>query len=452
MGRVWMPGGGGGADLDVITAGAGDVLAGRVTVDREGEPVAGTMPDRGVRVHGTDNGVNEDGIWTRIPYGYYRDGNREDSWVYRSTSEMKDTVKNAYGIASVTNFRIAQYNSRVPICIWANPGNGKMWSGVVIRCKQGGYPSSPWDGTEFCGGTVGTSVAKEIATGVWYFKYWNYVTVNAASGGRWYDGGHDAGAFDNKDVKGTMAFTSSGSWTVPEGVRSITIFAVGGGGGGGGAEYEGSGNATSGGGGGGGYTAQINISVSPGERFDFVVGAGGDRYKNGYNGTVDAQDGGSSMVYRSGAQILNVSGGGGGKGGQTLDRPYSSAIGGNGGSGGGFGSSYARTHGTERGGDGGSDGGDGKGNKNVGTFGIGIGQHSTTRFDGVLYGGGGGGSVDGIGGAGGGGNGSTSRGHITHAIAGTNGLGGGGGGGYRTLYNGYFGGNGGSGAIVFKWG
>ena len=47
MGRIWMPGGGGGADLDVITAGAGDGLAGKVTVDREGEPLVGTVKDQG---------------------------------------------------------------------------------------------------------------------------------------------------------------------------------------------------------------------------------------------------------------------------------------------------------------------------------------------------------------------------------------------------------------------
>ena len=30
MGIIWMPGGGSGADLDVITAAAGDVLKGKV--------------------------------------------------------------------------------------------------------------------------------------------------------------------------------------------------------------------------------------------------------------------------------------------------------------------------------------------------------------------------------------------------------------------------------------
>ena len=47
MGKILMPGGGGGADLDVITAGAEDVLAGKVIVDKNGEPLTGTMADQG---------------------------------------------------------------------------------------------------------------------------------------------------------------------------------------------------------------------------------------------------------------------------------------------------------------------------------------------------------------------------------------------------------------------
>lgn len=43
---IWLPGGGG-ADLDAVTAGAGDVLAGKVILDSEGEPLTGTMPERG---------------------------------------------------------------------------------------------------------------------------------------------------------------------------------------------------------------------------------------------------------------------------------------------------------------------------------------------------------------------------------------------------------------------
>lgn len=43
MGRIWIPGGGGSADLDVITAGADDVLAPKVIVGPDGEPLTGTL-------------------------------------------------------------------------------------------------------------------------------------------------------------------------------------------------------------------------------------------------------------------------------------------------------------------------------------------------------------------------------------------------------------------------
>lgn len=47
MGNVFVKPGGGGADLDVVTAAPADVLAGKVIVGADGEPAAGTMPERG---------------------------------------------------------------------------------------------------------------------------------------------------------------------------------------------------------------------------------------------------------------------------------------------------------------------------------------------------------------------------------------------------------------------
>lgn len=44
MSRIWMPGGGGGgADLDLVTAQAGDLLAGKVIIGPSGEPLTGTL-------------------------------------------------------------------------------------------------------------------------------------------------------------------------------------------------------------------------------------------------------------------------------------------------------------------------------------------------------------------------------------------------------------------------
>lgn len=66
MGKIWMPGGGGGADLDVVTAGKPDVLAGKVIVDKAGEPLNGTMSNRGA----VSQALGVNGTYT-IPEGYH---------------------------------------------------------------------------------------------------------------------------------------------------------------------------------------------------------------------------------------------------------------------------------------------------------------------------------------------------------------------------------------------
>lgn len=66
MGIVWMPGGGGGADLDAVTAGRPDILAGKVIVNKDGEPLTGTMPNRGA----ISQALNAGGSYT-IPEGYH---------------------------------------------------------------------------------------------------------------------------------------------------------------------------------------------------------------------------------------------------------------------------------------------------------------------------------------------------------------------------------------------
>ncbi len=65
-GRIWIPGGGGGADLDVVTAGAEHILTGKTIVNKEGNPLAGTMPDK----TGTALTVSTNGK-TLIPKGYH---------------------------------------------------------------------------------------------------------------------------------------------------------------------------------------------------------------------------------------------------------------------------------------------------------------------------------------------------------------------------------------------
>jgi hypothetical protein len=91
MGNIWMPGGGSGADLDVITAGAGDVLAGKVTVDKDGNPLPGTMPNRGTGYHGVGVGLNTQGLYYYIGPGYYSEGSN-NPWVYMTRAEVAATL------------------------------------------------------------------------------------------------------------------------------------------------------------------------------------------------------------------------------------------------------------------------------------------------------------------------------------------------------------------------
>ena len=136
------------------------------------------------------------------------------------------------------------------------------------------------------------------------------------------------GATVSIPVSGQLAYTTAGtySWTAPAGVTSVSVVAVGGGGGGG---YQWS----SGGGGGGGLGWKNNISVTPGQTYEVVVGAAGPYQPNA---TSSAAAGGNSYFI----SLATVSGYGGGQGGPSATS-----------SGGGRGGGYV--------GDGGGRGGDG---------------------------------------------------------------------------------------------
>ena len=59
MGKIIIPGGGNNIDLDVITAGASDILTGKVGIGPDGEPVSGKIPILSARTvtPGTSNTV-----------------------------------------------------------------------------------------------------------------------------------------------------------------------------------------------------------------------------------------------------------------------------------------------------------------------------------------------------------------------------------------------------------
>lgn len=102
---------------------------------------------------------------------------------------------------------------------------------------------------------------------------------------------------------------STGTYTIPAGVTSITVDCWGGGGGGGGVGS--SANDSRGGGGGGGACSTITFAVTPGTVFNIDIGAGGSAGSNsGGNGGT----GGTSRMYIGATIYASASGGAGGQG------------------------------------------------------------------------------------------------------------------------------------------
>ena len=460
MGRIWMPGGGGGADLDVITAGAGDVLSGKVIVDQDGNPITGTIPVK----NAIASSINCGGL-VDIPAGYYPTAGK-----VQANSLASQTAANAgagqilsgytayvngakitgsLAVQSVLSFSVAPYSSTQITFTWKNPAKG-AFSGVIIVGKTGSYPTSISDGTRWYKGSGNNTAANGISSATvsgftagtaYYFRCFSYAVKSNAE---WVHAtSYTATA---TPAKGSKVFKASGSFTVPAGVRSIDIFCVGGGGAGGsGNTSNTSSNQINGGGGGGGYTAQkLQYAVTPGTVFSIVIGAGGA----GGSATSGASGGTTSF-----GSVVSAAGGKGGR----------SQTGGSGGSGGGSSRSYKS--GAVYGGAGGSNGGNGGfAYYNSASYGTaGTGQGTTTRewgsASGTLYAGGSSSGTmrngAGVGGSGGGGKGGTLSSSDTgvSASSGTANTGGGGGGG-KAYWSGttYYGASGGSGICIIRWG
>lgn len=384
--------------------------------------LTGTMIDRGQAQYAGGFGSSGDYVaFNKIPQGWYHQ-NGGDDWapeIRMSRSDFKTNVINYFGIGSITNFSVAQYSSQALLFTWANPGSGKMWSGVRIVGKQGGWPSNAEDGTVKYDSASGWLTTGSLSVGTWYFRAWNYVTTSSE---RWY-GGYSQVSIYNNNVSGEAAFTYSQSWTVPAAVRTIQYFIVGAGGG----SYINSSSKSSrwSNGGGGGYTKTGYASVTPGQTLNIVVGSGA----YGSNGGESRIDG---IASASGGNVGNYADG--------------SGSGGSGGGAGNYGSKYNS-------GNGGSDGGNGGESQGSARNSPGYGQGSSTAcpWDGALYSGGGGGGAaysgsGGAGGSGGGGAGSKS------GANGTDGTGGGGGGCGRDSSDGSADSSqGGSGIVRIRW-
>ena len=361
------------------------------------------------------------------------------------STNPKEKLTGTMTVNSILSFNSAVYSSTAIMFTWQNPLKGPF-SGVIIVGKTDGYPENVDDGTRYYKGYGSNVMASGISNAVvngfvsnktYYLKAFSYVSKNNIE---WIH--PDAFSCVEVIAKGIKTFTSSGEFTVPEGVGAIDIFGVGGGAGGGSGGNSRYGNGS---GGGGGYTVTVkDVKVTPGQKIPVTIGNGGAA--GIYNGSGNNGGAGGNTVV---GNYLTAKGGGPGQG-----RNGGGNEGGSGGSGGGGGSYYAPNVILCGGGNGGSNGGAGASSQGNVVYLGGNGQGRTTRAfgesNGTLYaGGGGGGGADysGSGGSGGGGAGTNWNASGSGGNGGTN-TGGGGGGGC-SWYNG---GRGGAGIAIIRWG
>ena len=202
-------------------------------------------------------------------------------------------------------------------------------------------------------------------------------------------------------------FTTTGSWTAPVGVTSVTVEAYGRGGAGGAGSPGGGGNNGRGGGGGGGGAFQSGTyTVTPGNSYTITVGTGGiGGTGNGGNGTISTATFNSGTItanFGSGGRSYNNGGNGGAGGTGTRNGGTGGTNPGNtSGSGGGGGCAGT----TGNGGNGGQTAGGvaGTGGTIAGAGANGVGGNSTGNIGNNYGGGGSGGTRNGDGGNGAGG-------------------------------------------------
>lgn len=472
MGKITVTGIGSSVGSDDCTAGKAQVLEGytAITSDSDDEPAAGTMPN-----NGDQSGTLKCGQSKKIPEGYTTGGTvtaaslasqtggatAEDKYVYPGKTYWRDGVlrTGSMSVPSVLSFSVAAYSTSQILATWKNPANGPF-SGVAICAKTGGYPTNINDSRVYTGigsnsaaNGISSAVISGLTAGItYYFRIWAYVTCSA--GDLYSSYLQTTGA---ATAHGRAAYTSSGTFTVPAGVRSVNIHCTGAG------SKGGNGNSRdhySGGGGGGGYASwKTGIAVNPGDQIVVAVGAGGttdDSSKNGSNAP-------SSSATLNGTTLVSAQGGSNGNYTITVMHAYMGKPGGNsGGNGATFDGGMSYWDAPTGGGSSASTSEFGNGTRYAGGGGGGGGWNYSSSSESDKY------WKGGTGGAGGGGTGSgwsvdayyngsgSGPGNWINGSAGSAGTGGGGGGkgcwgGSPYNHEGTGGYNGGSGNVIITW-
>ena len=266
-----MSGGGSSVDLDVITAEAGDILAGKTGIDPEGEPLPGTLaltgnaqPQyvlEGQTFYSTDPKTIQNGSMPHLSNNtpvdfasgnttpvivcdaHFYDTNTDGvaRMCFRYNGEAGYIVPNTlfgypFSVNSILSFSVAVISGRRVTATWQSPiqAAGRPYSGVYIKYSTSGYPGT--GGTQIYKGVGSNAASGGISTATfdlpnvgtrYYLSIYPYVTTSA---GELLGGVLNAQVTTGNTI--TNTYTSSTTVSVPTGYTLADIFCVGGGGGG----------------------------------------------------------------------------------------------------------------------------------------------------------------------------------------------------------------------------
>ena len=464
------------------------VVEGNTFTAKSGVKQTGLMPNNDSAKKSNNVEIKTNSAFIRIPNGaYFKGTDGKDPTIELSKDTVAKMAADMFGLAVVTNFKLAQlYSSKVSMTWTLSPNQRTSYDKTEFTDTKTRHGLCTGFEVSIVAGSASTRHYIPYNQNTSIYDYTSDiipigdVTVHVRPYIRVDDtyiiyGKHASSSMAINNINGSLNISNGrdlnagiGQTVVPAGVRYMAYVLVGNGGAGSDCWKDNGEKRTRyvcGGGGGGGYFKEGLISVIPGETISYKLSRA--FYSNGAARNWNPNP--TTVVFGNNRLVLSV------EDGKNSAQPYVmgngeyagtiSPNGGNGGSGGGPGGFTSTGAGSRNysPGNGGSDGSGGTAGE-MPNYNPGTGQGSTTRsrLTGVLYSGGGGGGGPTYerevttypnGGAGGGGGGGTA--HV-EAARGTDGLGGGGGGGGKygagTASNSYGAAAGGFGCIYLEWG
>ena len=464
------------------------VVEGNTFTAKSGVKQTGLMPNNDSAKKSNNVEIKTNSAFIRIPNGaYFKGTDGKDPTIELSKDTVAKMAADMFGLAVVTNFKLAQlYSSKVSMTWTLSPNQRTSYDKTEFTDTKTRHGLCTGFEVSIVAGSASTRHYIPYNQNTSIYDYTSDiipigdVTVHVRPYIRVDDtyiiyGKHASSSMAINNINGSLNISNGrdlnagiGQTVVPAGVRYMAYVLVGNGGNGSDCWKDNGEKRTRyvcGGGGGGGYFKEGLISVIPGETISYKLSRA--FYSNGAARNRNPNP--TTVVFGNNRLVLSV------EDGKNSAQPYVmgngeyagtiSPNGGNGGSGGGPGGFTSTGAGSRNysPGNGGSDGSGGTAGE-MPNYNPGTGQGSTTRsrLTGVLYSGGGGGGGPTYerevttypnGGAGGGGGGGTA--HV-EAARGTDGLGGGGGGGGKygagTASNSYGAAAGGFGCIYLEWG